>query len=47
MGNLFLSNLQSLKLKIFLIGINSMQGLTTTTRRGVTRDRSTKRLKYA
>ena len=47
MGSMFLSNLQSLKQKIVLIGINSMQGRTTTTRNGVTRKRSTKRLKYA
>ena len=30
----------------FLIGIHSMQGWTTTTRHGVTKKRSTKRLKY-
>ena len=46
MGSMFLSNLQSLKQKIVLIGINSMQGWTTTTRNGATRKRSTKRLKY-
>ena len=35
------------KTKDFLIGIDSMQGWTTTTKHGVTRKRSTKRLKYA
>ena len=30
----------------FLIGIHSMQGWTATTRHGVTRKRSTKRLKH-
>ena len=29
----------------FLIGIHSMQGLTATTRHGVTRKRSTKKIK--
>ena len=33
--------------KLFLVGIHSMQGLTASTREGVTRKRSTKRLKHA
>ena len=32
--------------KLFLVGIHSMQGLTACTREGVTRKRSTKRLKH-
>ena len=31
---------------IFLIGIHSMQGSTATTRHGITRNRSTKRLEH-
>ena len=33
-------------IRIFLIGIHSMQGLTETSRHGVKRKRSTKRLKH-
>ena len=46
----YLSNENSstifLQLLFFLIGIHSMQGWTTTTRHGVTRKESTKRLKH-
>ena len=35
-----------LSISFFLIGIHSMRGSTATTRHGVTRKRSTKRLKH-
>ena len=45
-NGLFQDNLFWVGQYLFLIGIHSMQGSTVTTRHGVTRKRSTKRLKH-
>ena len=45
-GNLNIFSASTKKNNFFLIGIRSMQGRTATIRHGVTRKRSTKRLKH-